>query len=159
HGFDDEGRQFDAQGNLKDWWTPADAKAFQERAACIVNQYAGYSPLPGVHLNGKLTLGENVGDNGGARIAYMAMETALAAQPDARIGPYDRAQRFFLGFGQAFCENVTPEFARLLANADPHSPGRFRANGVVTNMPEFAQAFHCGPGDPMTAKPTACRVW
>lgn len=112
-----------------------------------------------MHLNGKLTLGENVGDNGGARIAYVAMEAALANEADKTIGGYDRAQRFFLGFGQAFCENVRPEFARLLANVDPHSPGQFRVNGVVTNMPEFAQAFHCGPTDPMTATAKSCRVW
>jgi putative endopeptidase len=159
HGFDDEGRQFDAQGNLRDWWTAADAKAFQARAACIVNQYAAYSPLPGVHLNGKLTLGENTADNGGARIAYMAMEAALAGKPDTLINGFDRAQRFFIGFAQAFCENLRPQYERLLANVDPHSPGRFRIDGVVSNMPEFAQAFHCGPGDPMTAGPKSCRVW
>ena len=159
HGFDDEGRQFDAQGNLRDWWTPADAKAFQERAACIVQQYAAYSPLPGVHLNGQLTLGENTADNGGARIAYMAMEAALAGQPDTLINGFDRAQRFFLGFAQAFCENVRPQYERLLATVDPHSPGRFRVNGVVSNMPQFAQAFHCGPSDPMTAGAKSCRVW
>ncbi len=159
HGFDDEGRQFDPQGNLRDWWTPADAKAFQQRAACIVNQYSGFSPLPGVHLNGKLTLGENTADNGGARIAYMAMETALAGKPDTLIDGYHRDQRFFLGAAQAFCENVRPATARLLANIDPHSPGQFRVNGTFSNMPQFAQAFHCGPTDPMTAGPKACRVW
>ena len=159
HGFDDEGRQFDPQGNLRDWWTPADAKAFQERAACLVNQYSSYSPLPGVHLNGKLTLGENTADNGGARIAYMAMETALAGQPDTLIDGFNRNQRFFLGAAQAFCENIRPETARLLANVDPHSPGQFRVNGVLSNMPEFAQAFQCGPSDPMTASGKACRVW
>ena len=159
HGFDDEGKQFDPQGNLRNWWTPADAKAFQERAACIVNEYGGFSPVPGVKLNGKLTLGENTADNGGARIAYMAMETALAGQPDAKIDGYTREQRFFLGFAQVFCENVRPEMARLLANVDPHSPGQFRVDGVVTNLPQFASAFHCGPADPMTAKPNACRVW
>lgn len=159
HGFDDEGRQFDAQGNLRDWWTPADAKAFQERAACLVNEYSGFSPVPGVHLNGKLTLGENTADNGGARVAYMAMETALAGKPDPKIGGFTREQRFFLGYAQIWCENVRPQAARLAANTDPHSPGRFRVNGVVSNMPEFAAAFHCGPADPMTAGPKACRVW
>lgn len=159
HGFDDQGRQFDAQGNLKDWWTPADAKAFQERAACIVQEYSRFSPLPGVHLNGKLTLGENTADNGGARIAYAAMETALAGQPDTPIDGFNRAQRFFLAYGQLWCQNIRPETARLLANVDPHSPGNFRIIGVVQNMPEFAEAFHCGPNTPMNAGPKACRVW
>ncbi|MGH9479868.1 MAG: M13 family metallopeptidase [Terriglobales bacterium] len=159
HGFDDEGRQFDPQGNLRDWWTPADAKAFKQRAACIVNEYSAFSPLPGVHLNGKLTLGENTADNGGARIAYAAMETALGSQPDKLIDGYDRAQRFFLGYGQIWCENVRPAYARLAANVDPHSPGNFRVNGVVSNMPQFAAAFKCGPTAPMTATAKSCRVW
>ena len=159
HGFDDEGRQFGPHGNLRDWWTPADAKAFEERTACLVNEYAGFSPLPGVHLNGRLTLGENTADNGGARIAYMAMEAALAGQPDTKIDGFDRAQRFFIAYGQVWCQNVRPQTARLLATVDPHSPGRFRVNGVVQNLPQFAQAFHCGPGAPMTAGPKACRVW
>ncbi|HWG37546.1 MAG TPA: M13 family metallopeptidase, partial [Terriglobales bacterium] len=159
HGFDDQGRQFDPQGNLRDWWTPADAKAFTERAACLVNEYNNFSPVPGVKVNGKLTLGENLGDSGGARIAYMAMETALANQPDTTIDGYNREQRFFLGYGQIWCENVRPETSRMLAAIDPHSPGQFRVNGIVSNMSEFASAFHCGPNDPMTAKPSACRVW
>ncbi len=160
HGFDDEGRQFDAQGNLRDWWTAADAKAFEQRAACIVSEYGAFSPLPGVKLNGKLTLGENTADNGGARIAYLAMQAALTGQPQQLIDGYDAAQRFFLGFGQDFCENVRPQLARLYATVDPHSPGRFRVDGVVQNMPQFAQAFHCGPTDPMAAPAgQACRVW
>ncbi|MGH9482543.1 MAG: M13-type metalloendopeptidase, partial [Terriglobales bacterium] len=159
HGFDDQGRQFDAQGNLRDWWTPADAKAFQQRAACIVKEYSGFSPTPGVHLNGRLELGEDTADNGGARIAYSAMEAALAGQPDALIGGYNRAQRFFLGFGQVLCQNVRPQLAALYANTNPHAFVQFRVNGVVRNLPQFAQAFHCGPADPMTAGAQACRVW
>ncbi|MGH9392609.1 MAG: M13 family metallopeptidase [Terriglobales bacterium] len=159
HGFDDSGRQFDPQGNLRDWWTAADAKAFQQRAACLVEEYNGFSPVAGVKVNGKLTLGENLGDSGGARIAYMAMETALAGLPDETIDGYNRAQRFFLGYGQVWCENVRPEAARMLAATDPHAPGEFRVNGIVSNMAEFAQAFHCGPQDAMTAKANACRVW
>ncbi|HXR98351.1 MAG TPA: M13 family metallopeptidase [Terriglobales bacterium] len=159
HGFDDQGRQFDAQGNLRDWWTPADAKAFQQRAACIINEYSDFSPISGVKLNGKLTLGENTADNGGARVAYMAMESALSGTPDDLIDGYNRAQRFFLGFAQVFCENIRPEMSRLLATVDPHSPGRFRVDGVVTNMPEFAAAFKCGPTTPMAPKPQSCRVW
>ncbi|MGH9486749.1 MAG: M13 family metallopeptidase [Terriglobales bacterium] len=159
HGFDDEGRKFDAQGNLREWWTPADAKAFSERTACLVQEYSQFSPLPGVHLNGKLTLGENTADNGGVRIAYMAMESALAGKPDPMTDGLTRAQRFFLGYAQIWCENTRPQTARMMANIDPHSPGRFRVDGVVTNMPQFAAAFHCGPSDPMTAGPKACRVW
>ncbi|MGH9466549.1 MAG: M13 family metallopeptidase [Terriglobales bacterium] len=159
HGFDDEGRKFDAQGNLKDWWTPADAKAFQERAACLVKEYDGFSPSAGVHENGRLTLGENTADNGGIRVAYMAMEAALAGTPDTKKGGFTREQRFFLGYGQIWCENDRPQWARLMANTDPHAAAEFRVNGVVSNTPEFAAAFHCGPGDPMTAGPKACRVW
>ncbi|HEY7855476.1 MAG TPA: M13 family metallopeptidase, partial [Terriglobales bacterium] len=159
HGFDDQGRQFDAKGNLRDWWTPADAKAFQQRAACIINEYSDFSPITGVKVNGKLTLGENTADNGGARVAYMAMESALSGTPDDLMDGFNRAQRFFLGFGQVFCENIRPEMARLLATVDPHSPGRFRVDGVVTNMPEFAAAFKCGPTTPMAPKPQSCRVW
>jgi len=159
HGFDDQGRQFDAHGNLHDWWTAADAKAFQERAACLVDEYSGFSPLPGVHLNGKLTLGENTADNGGAQVAYRAMQTALAGQPDSKLDGFTRDQRFFIGYAQVWCENTRPESARLRANVDPHSPGRFRVNGVVQNMSQFAAAFHCGPNAPMSAGPKACRVW
>ncbi|HEY8057061.1 MAG TPA: M13 family metallopeptidase, partial [Terriglobales bacterium] len=106
HGFDDQGRQFDAHGNLHDWWTAADAKAFQERAACLVDEYSGFTPLPGVHLNGKLTLGENTADNGGAQVAYRAMQTALAGQPDTKLDGFTRDQRFFVGYAQVWCENT-----------------------------------------------------
>ncbi len=159
HGFDDEGRQFDGNGNLKDWWTPADAKAFDERASCVVNEYGGFSPLEGVNLNGKLTLGENTADNGGLRIAYMAFMDQLAKKPEpAKIDGFTPEQRFFLGWAQVWCQNVTPEQLRLRAQTDPHSPGEFRVNGVVRNMPEFSKAFSCGPTAPMTKGP-ACRVW
>lgn len=159
HGFDDEGSQFDAHGNLHNWWTPADKKAFEERTACLVREYTSFSPIAGVHLDGKLTLGENTADNGGVRVAYMAMEKALGSQPDARVDGFTREQRFFLGYAQIWCENVRPKAARMAANVDPHSPGNFRVDGVVQNMPEFAAAFHCGPQAPMTGGPTACRVW
>jgi len=158
HGFDDQGRQFDAKGNLRDWWTAEDAKAFEQRAGCLVNQYGSYSPVADVNLNGKLTLGENAADNGGVRIAYMALMDKLAGkEPEKRDG-FTAEQRFFLGFGQIWCENRTPEIQRLRAQTDPHSPGRFRVNGVVSNMPEFQKAFACGAGTPMTKGP-ACRVW
>jgi endothelin-converting enzyme/putative endopeptidase len=158
HGFDDEGRQFDAKGNLRDWWSEADAKAFNERADCIVQQYGNYSPVDEVKLNGKLTLGENTADNGGLRLAYMALMSKLAGkEPPPRDG-FTAEQRFFLGWGQVWCQNVRPEAARLRAQTDPHSPGNFRVNGVVSNMAEFQKAFACRTGQPMVRGP-ACRVW
>ncbi len=163
HGFDDEGRQFDAKGNLRDWWSEADGKAFDQRAGCIVDQYGSYSPIDGVKLNGKLTLGENTADNGGLRLAYMALMAKLGldkpgtAEPPKKDG-FTAAQRFFLGWGQVWCQNTTPEAARMRAQTDPHSPGGFRVNGVVSNMPEFQKAFACTTGQPMVRGP-ACRVW
>ncbi|MGH9518394.1 MAG: M13 family metallopeptidase, partial [Terriglobales bacterium] len=160
HGFDDHGRQYDGQGNLRDWWTAQDAAQFQLRADCLVHQYSLYSPTAGVHLNGQLTLGENGADNAGARIAYMAMEAALTpAQHGQKIAGYTPEQRFFLAFARVFCERARPQYSAAADKTDPHSPGEFRVIGVVTNMPEFAQAFHCGPGAPMTAGPKSCRVW
>jgi len=158
HGFDDQGRQFDAQGNLRDWWTEADAKAFDQRADCIVKEYGGFTAVDDIHLNGKLTLGENTADNGGLRLAYMALIDHLAGkEPDKRDG-FTAEQRFFLGWGQIWCENRTEESARLRAQTDPHSPGKERVNGAVSNMPEFQKAFACGVGQPMVRNP-ACRVW
>jgi len=158
HGFDDEGRQFDAKGNLRDWWTEEDAKAFNQRADCVVNQYSGYSPVPGVNLNGKLTLGENTADNGGVRIAYMALMDTLGSKQPPKIDGFTAEQRFFLGWAQVWCNNVTEEASRLRAQTDPHSPGEFRVNGVVSNMPEFQKAFACRVNQPMVRGP-ACRVW
>ncbi|MCC7340955.1 MAG: M13 family metallopeptidase [Bryobacterales bacterium] len=159
HGFDDQGRRFDAQGNLKDWWTEADAKAFEERAKCFVDEYAGFRAVDDVHLNGELTLGENVADNGGLRIALMALKhTMSSAQLAKKIDGFTAPQRFFLGFAQVWCGEYTPEAARLRAQTDPHSPGLYRANGTVSNMPEFAEAFGCKAGDAMVRE-NACRVW
>ena len=158
HGFDDEGRRFDAKGNLRDWWTDADAKAFDQRADCLVQQYGQYSPVDDVKLNGKLTLGENTADNGGLRLAYMALMDKLAGKEPPPIDGFNAAQRFFLGWGQVWCQNVTPEAARLRAQTDPHSPGSFRVDGTVSNMPEFQKAFACMTGQPMVRRP-ACRVW
>jgi endothelin-converting enzyme/putative endopeptidase len=158
HGFDDEGRQFDVKGNLRDWWTVADAKAFEQRVGCLADQYGGYTAVDDIKLNGKLTLGENTADNGGLRLAYMALMDKLAGKdPPPRDG-FTTAQRFFLGWGQIWCQNTTPEAARLRAQTDPHSPGRFRVNGVVSNMPEFQKAFACTTGQAMVRGP-ACRVW
>jgi endothelin-converting enzyme/putative endopeptidase len=158
HAFDDEGRQFDVKGNLRDWWTPADAKAFDERAACLVNEYGGFTVIDNIKINGKLTLGENTADNGGVRLAYMALMDHLGGkEPPARDG-FSASQRFFLGFAQVWCESRRPEFSRLRAQTDPHSPGNFRVNGVVRNMPEFQKAFGCAANQPMVGHP-ACRVW
>jgi predicted metalloendopeptidase len=159
HGFDDEGRQFDPDGNLRDWWTPADAKAFQQRAQCIVDEYSSFSASQGVNVNGKLTLGENTADNGGMRISYMSLlRTPEMQNSEKKIDGYTPLQRFFISYGQIWCQNEREEISRLRALTDPHSPGRWRVNGVVQNMPEFSQAFGCKTGDKMVRNP-ACRVW
>jgi putative endopeptidase len=159
HGFDDQGRKFDAQGNLADWWTAEDAKEFEKRASCLADEYSSFTVAGGVHLNGRLTLGENTADNGGLRIALMALEDTLKGSPPAppRDG-FTPEQRFFLGWGQTWCENSTEQSAKLRAQADSHSPGRYRVNGVLQNMREFQQAWNCPPKSPMVRE-NACRVW
>ena len=161
HGFDDEGRKFDGHGNLEDWWTKEDSDKFNQKAQCIVDEYAQFS-VGDTKLNGKLTLGENTADNGGMRLAYMAF-LARAAQDGVDLknksaDGYTPLQQFFLGFAQDWCSEWRPEFERLIATTDPHSPDRFRANGVLVNMPEFAKEFGCKAAQPMTAV-KACRVW
>jgi endothelin-converting enzyme/putative endopeptidase len=158
HGFDDEGRQFDAEGNLRNWWTPADAAEFEKRAECFIKEYSAFTPVDDVHLNGKLTLGENTADNGGVRLAFMALMKSLDGKPQPKIGGFTPQQRFFLAWGQIWCQNTRPEMSRLLAQTNGHSPGRDRVNGVLGNMPEFRQAFACRAGQPMVHAP-ACRVW
>jgi endothelin-converting enzyme/putative endopeptidase len=157
HGFDDEGRQFDAHGNMQDWWTPADAKEFESRTACLVKEYSSFSVAPGANVNGELTLGENTADNGGVRIALMALLSAIGADKNA-IDGFTPEQRLFLSFGQIWCENAREESERMLVRTNPHSPPRFRVNGVVVNMPEFQKAFSCQASQPMVS-PNACRVW
>jgi putative endopeptidase len=161
HGFDDEGRQFDAHGNLKDWWTKEDAAEFTRRASCVSSQYSSYIAVGDVHVNGKLTLGEDVADLGGLILAYRAWKKAIATID--QITPIDGLtpeQRFFVGYAQWACENVRPETARLRARIDPHSPPKYRVNGLVVNMPEFARAFGCKQGQAMVKSPEAvCRVW
>jgi endothelin-converting enzyme/putative endopeptidase len=157
HGFDDEGRQFDLHGNLKDWWTPADAKEFQERAACVDDEYSSFEVAPGVHVNGKLTLGENTADNGGVRVALMALLNTIG-KDGKKIDGFTPQQRFFLAFGQVWCSNDREESLRLQVATDPHAPPKFRVNGVVQNMPEFREAFSCKAGQPMV-KANVCRVW
>ncbi|HLZ65541.1 MAG TPA: M13 family metallopeptidase [Aliidongia sp.] len=158
HGFDDSGRQFDADGNLAEWWTRRDAARFRARSECIAREYGGFSPVPDTRLNGHLTLGENTADNGGTRLALMALRKALAGRRLAKIDGYTPDQRFFLAYAQSWCENQTPASARLQALTDPHATASFRVNGVVANMPEFAEAFACRPGTPM-APAKSCRVW
>jgi putative endopeptidase len=158
HGFDDEGRQFDAQGNLKDWWTKEDAEAFNQRLQCLRDQYAQYVVVDDIKINSQLTSGEDVADLGGTQLAYLAWKKATA---DRKLEPRDGftpEQRFFIGFAQWACENNRPENLRLNAVVDPHSPGRYRINGVVSNLPEFARAFACEEGAPMV-RDTICKVW
>jgi putative endopeptidase len=158
HGFDDEGRQFDAQGNLRDWWTKKDAAEFNRRTACVVQQYSGYTVVDDVKINGKLTLGEDVADLGGTVLAYMAWKNVTANQKLEPRDGFTPDQRFFIGMAQWACSNERPEILRLRALTDPHSPNRYRVNGVVANMPEFARAFGCKPAQPMVRE-KACRVW
>jgi putative endopeptidase len=158
HGFDDQGRRFDPQGNMRDWWTPADGKTFEERAACVDTQYSNYTAVADVKINGKLTLGENVADNGGLRLAWMALMEQMKAKAIASADGFTAEQQFFIGWGQMWCENRSEEIARLHAKTNPHSPGKYRTNGVVANMPEFAKAFSCPANSPMVSQPV-CRVW
>jgi endothelin-converting enzyme/putative endopeptidase len=159
HGFDDQGRQFDAKGNLDDWWTPADAKAFDEREDCFVKEYSSFELPGGVHMNGKLTLGENTADNGGLRIAWMALMNDLAGKTLPKKDGFTEAQRYFLGWGQIWCDYQTEESQRMQAQTNPHAIARFRVNGTVSNMPEFQQAFSCKAGQPMVRGANSCRVW
>ncbi len=161
HGFDDEGRQFDGHGNLEDWWTKEDGEKFTQKAQCIVDEYAQFK-VGDTNLNGKLTLGENTADNGGMQLAYSAF-LARAAQEGTDLNKksedgYTPVQQVFLGFAQDWCAEWRPELERLVATTDPHSPDRFRANGVLVNVPEFGKAFNCKVGQPMMPAKT-CRVW
>ena len=161
HAFDDEGRQFDAKGNLKDWWTKKDGKEFTERAQCIVDQYAKYTVVDNIKINSKLTLGEDVADLGGVILGWMAWQSQMASMPQQAQPLRDGLtpeQRFFVGYAQWACENDRPENLRVTAVTDPHSPGKYRVDGVVVNMPEFEKAFSCKPGQPMAAV-KRCRVW
>ncbi len=157
HAFDDEGRQFDARGNLKDWWTPADAKAFEERVECVRGQYAGYTIVDDIKINSKLTSGEDVADLGGTLLAYLAWK---AADPNdtTPIDGFTPDQRFFIGFAQWACENQRPENLRANAITNPHSPGKYRINGIVSDLPQFQKAFNCGADSPMV-RTKGCQVW
>jgi endothelin-converting enzyme/putative endopeptidase len=160
HGFDDQGRHYDGSGNLREWWTPADAAAFEDRAACLVKQYGDFTAVGDLKVNGRLTLGENIADNGGIRLAYAALAKALKGAAPPPIDGLSAPQRFFVAYAQAWCGSATDQDKRRRALTDPHSPGEFRVNGVVANQPEFARAFSCPAGSPMAPPPEKmCRVW
>ena len=158
HGFDGLGRQFDAMGNLRDWWTARDAREFKKRSRCFVREYSDFTLVDGIALNGRLTLDENIADNGGLRIAYLALKDLLRREPAAPAGGFTPEQRFFLANAQVWCANVSDEQARLWSQNDGHSLPQYRVNGVVSNMPEFQSAFGCKEGDPMVRE-KACRIW
>lgn len=158
HGFDDEGRQFDAHGNLRDWWTAEDAKEFEKRASCISDQYSTYTIVDDIKINGKLTLGEDVADLGGLILAYVAWQQDTKGENLQPIDGLTPEQRFFVGYGQSWCGQSRDETKRLRATVDPHSPEKYRTNGVVSNMPAFQEAFHCKSGSPMVNE-NRCRVW
>ncbi len=163
HGFDDQGRKFDANGNLRDWWTAKDGEEFEARASCIADEYGNFTAVKDekgeVKLNGRLTLGENTADNGGLRIAYAALMKMLSPEDQAKTTDgYTPSQRFFLSYAQIWCQNVTPQESRQRALTDPHSPGMWRVNGAVQNSEEFHKAFGCKKGQPMSPAKT-CRVW
>ncbi len=158
HGFDDEGRQFDAKGNLRDWWSADDAKRFDERVQCVRDQYAKYTVVDDIKINSQLTSGEDVADLGGTLIAFMAWKKATSGQDLKPIDGLTPDQRFFIGYSQWACENDRPENLRVSALTDPHSPGKYRVNGLMVNYPEFRQAFGCKAGQPMVSE-KVCRVW
>jgi putative endopeptidase len=158
HAFDDEGSQFDAKGNLKNWWTPEDQKKFEERTKCVDDQYSQYVSVDDIHLNGKLTLGENVADLGGEILAYIAWKDATKDLKLENKDGLTPGQRFFVGFAQWDCANERPEQLRQWAMTNPHSPAKYRINGVVVNMPDFADAFSCKKGQPMVSA-KVCKVW
>ncbi|MFT4114813.1 M13 family metallopeptidase [Silvibacterium sp.] len=165
HGFDDEGRQFDAKGNLLNWWTPEDGKQFTERADCVVNEFNSFVAVGDLHVNGQLTLGENLADLGGIKLAFLAyldraqkagVDTTKKGEPE--YGGLTPEQQFFVSYGQGWCQNNRPENLKLRVQTDPHSPEEFRVNGVVVNLPQFQKAFACKTGQPM-ALATRCSVW
>ncbi len=160
HGFDDQGRQYNAEGNLKDWWTKEDADKFNAKAAMVGKQYDAFTPLDSVHVNGKLTMGENLADLGGLTIAYQAFEKTPQAKAKAKIDGFTPEQRFFLGFAQIWRTNIRPEAVRQQVLTDPHSPAQFRTNGPLMNMPEFYQAFGCQDGNKMMrAQNDRSKIW
>ena len=162
HGFDDEGRKFDAQGNLRDWWTPADAKAYEQRGECIADEYTQEIPEAGVKQNGHLTQGEDTADNGGLRLALMALTNKLETENKSvdtkEADGWTPRQKFFLAYANSWCQQYRPELMRTIVLTNPHSIPKYRVNNVVSNMPEFQEAFSCKKGTPMV-RANQCRVW
>lgn len=158
HGFDDEGRKFDAAGNNRDWWSPSIATAFEARADCLRDQYGAYTVLDGVHVNGKLTAGENIADLGGMKLAWRAFQTARTEKPDVASYAVPAEKQFFIGYAQAWCRNLRPEALHTMVSTDEHSPPQFRVDGVLSNTPEFARVFACKEGSKM-APAKRCDVW
>ena len=158
HGFDDEGRQFDAQGNLKDWWTKKDAEEFEKRVNCVRDQYGQYTVVDDIKINSKLTSGEDVADIGGTLLAWLAWKASTAGQKLEPVDGLTPEQRFYVGYAQWACGSERPEMLRLHAITDPHSPLQYRVNGVMADLPDFATAFACKAGQPMV-RADACRIW
>jgi endothelin-converting enzyme/putative endopeptidase len=159
HGFDDQGSQYDAEGRLRNWWTPEDRKRFTARADCVVNQFESYFIEPGVHHNGKLVLGESIGDLAGARIAYLAYMKSLEGKPKAKpVDGLTPEQRFFVAWGQARGDSTRIEQQRLMVVTDPHPVAKYRVIGPLSNLPEFRSAFGCQDGEAMV-RPAPCRIW
>ena len=162
HGFDDQGSKYDLHGNVRVWWTPEDLAKFKDRTECEAKEYDQFEVAPGQNLNGHLTLGENTADNGGIRIAFQALQSVMAQNPSiepAKLDGYTPDQRFFIAFGQIWCENTREQAARVQAKTDPHSTGHWRVNGTVQNFDEFGKAFGCKAGAPMMPASGGCRVW
>lgn len=161
HGFDDQGSKFDGSGRLTDWWDPSVVTRFEERTQCVSDLYDTYEVLPGVKLNGQLTLGENIADFGGIKAAFAAWKQYADKHPEALetgVEGLTADQLFFVSLGQIWCSKATPEAARVLAVTDPHSPARFRVNGPLAHLPEFWETFSCEPGEPMRPA-NVCEVW
>ena len=158
HGFDDQGRKFDGDGNLREWWSPRVAKAYEQRAACVAKQYDRYVAVDDVHLNGHLTLGENIADIGGMKLMIAALRAKRQGQPPTNVGGFDDEQQAFIAFAQVWCTNYRPEAARTQALSNPHSTTQWRVNGPVSDNPDFASAFKCARGSPM-APANRCTVW
>jgi endothelin-converting enzyme/putative endopeptidase len=161
HGFDDQGRQYDASGNLSNWWTDADMAKFKERAECIVKQFDGFEVEQGLFQNGKLVQGESIADLGGLVVAYAAFQKSMEGKPrPANIDGFTPEQRFFLGYAFSWATNVRPEFARLMVATNPHPLPKFRVNGPLANFPAFAEAFQCKAGDAMVREEAKrCQIW
>ena len=160
HGFDDQGRQYDSTGNLANWWSDDDLKAFKERAGCIVNQFNNFEVEKGLNENGSLVQGESIADLGGLVVAYVAFQKVMEGKPRTNVDGFTPEQRFFLGYARGWANNIRPEFARLLVNIDPHPLAKFRVNGPLSNMPLFAAAFQCKEGDPMVRpEKDRCVIW